>query len=173
MSPQSPLSLTQESIQNLLNQSNNYASFQNNYNLTNYKNACTDWMANNLRNRDNKIQLTIKPIQPLVVHVNPTLSQDGTSISFNWSQGPDYLGDPCPDLPEVNLPAGFTVLGQQLTGVPGNPTPGVYFASGIHDTTPGGKTALINGHSYLKVQSPGAMGTNSDGSVPGWYLMLS
>lgn len=169
----SPASLSAADLANMTAQANAICNNQDSIALANFATACSNWTAQNLQLRANGKATTDKPTQPKAWHAAVSLSADGTQVISVFTLGPDVLGQPCPDLPSATIPTGTVSLGAQLTGVPGAPAAGNYFACGATDTTPGGKTVSIGGHTYLKVQSPGAATTNSDGSVPGWYLMLS
>ena len=165
----SPLSLTLEAVQALVDQNNRVCDAQNGRALDVYVNACHDWVANGIQFRAKGMPLPDKPTQPSRLHVSNVTNGTATSVTSTWTLGPDVLGNPCPDLPPATLPAGIVQLGRLLVSSPS----GTYYAVGLQDTTPAGQIVTQDGHSYMKVQSAGAAGTNADGSVPGWYLLIS
>jgi len=161
---QSPASLTATAIQGLITQDQAYVATQNSQALANFNLSCTNWTGTNIQNRAVKQPITTAPVQPPVLHVVATVSANGISVNALFTWGPDLLGSPCPPLPSAALPPGNVQVGQALGQN--------YYAVGLQDTIPIGQIVTTGGHEHLKVASIAGTTPNSDGSQPGYYILI-
>ena len=124
--------------------------------------ACQSWTVNNLRYRDMKLPLTLKPTPSPAIHFSALTSGSANgplAVTLTTLSGPDGVSAPCPDLPNLPSPkANNFVLGAPIASSPG------WFAVGEGDTMPGNTVVTApDGSKYYKVANP----------FGGWYIAVN
>lgn len=139
---------------------------QNAEQLVWWQGTVKDWTAENLANRLAQIPLTPKPVQTPSTVFHFLMDKDRTLWFWQTGDGPP-LGDPCPDLPPLPVPALGPIIGSRL-GDPNSPfyTAGTWFSDSTFTPNPDGTRTQ---HQDQSPASTLTHGTSADG-VTGEFL---